>query len=241
MTNCRLCEKAAQLCKSHIIPEFLYGFMYDEKHRFYQLSTSEYQQSKLLQKGLYELLLCRGCEQKFSVFELYASRVLNGGIELTYIQTEGFIKMKGLDYKLFKLFALSILWRASISSLDMFKNVKLGRHEEKLREMLINEDPGAECDYPFVLSPIIYDAVEQAYFIIKPEKVRIEGQNTYRFVFCGIVWCFLVCGHQASNTVVSASINKLGELVMLPRELSKMKFIVDLAKELRRQGKLKIS
>lgn len=39
VSNCKLCLKEKELMFSHIIPEFFYEPMYDEKHRFMQIST----------------------------------------------------------------------------------------------------------------------------------------------------------------------------------------------------------
>src|SRR5690606_40605054 len=117
---CRLCREEAPLKKSHIIPEFLYASMYDEKHRFHELSTSENKKNRFSQKGMREILLCGNCEQKLSKHERYASLLLGGGIPITYRPRGKFIKAEGLEYASFKLFGLSILWRASVSTLDVF-------------------------------------------------------------------------------------------------------------------------
>jgi hypothetical protein len=37
--QCKLCRLPRQLRKSHIIPEFMYTSMYDDKHRFHVVST----------------------------------------------------------------------------------------------------------------------------------------------------------------------------------------------------------
>lgn len=236
--TCKLCQKEKDLKNSHIIPEFIYSSLYDEKHRFHEISDDENKKNKMPQKGIRERLLCFECEQHLSKYERYASLVLNGGYSLT-VRNEGrLIHLGNVQYSKFKLFALSILWRAGVSSLDVFNQVKLGPHEEKLRLMVLNDDPGAEYKYPFILSPIIHENEVQEALIVKPTWTRLENHYAYRFVFGGIAWVFVVSGHKAPKVVVSASINRNGELTMLPWELADMKFITHMAQELAHQGKL---
>jgi hypothetical protein len=54
-----------------------------------------------------------------------------------------FTEINGLDYAMFKLFHLSVLWRAGVSTREEFRNVKLGSHEDVIRQMLLRDDPGA--------------------------------------------------------------------------------------------------
>jgi hypothetical protein len=37
--KCALCRQERPLRKSHVIPEFMFGPLYDEKHRFYGISN----------------------------------------------------------------------------------------------------------------------------------------------------------------------------------------------------------
>jgi hypothetical protein len=134
---CALCLQEVELRRSHIIPEFLYETLYDDKHKFQVLSIIPEKPSWHEQKGLRERLLCSACEQRFSVWERYASLVLKGGVPLSY-RTEGsIVHIAGLNYTQFKLFQLSILWRAGVSSLPFYEKVQLGKHAETLRLHLL--------------------------------------------------------------------------------------------------------
>ena len=236
--TCKLCKKEKDLRQSHIIPEFMYTSLYDEKHRFHEISTDKNKKNRLPQKGVRERLLCNDCEQQLSKHETYASLVFNGGYSLK-IRNEGrLIHLEGLEYSKFKLFALSILWRAGVSNLDVFSQIKLGPHEEILRKMVLNNDPGADDIYPFILSPIVHEKSVQEALIVKPTWTRLGNHYAYRFVFGGIAWVFVVSSHQAPKEVIGASISKEGKITMLPWALSDMKFIVKMAQELTQSGKL---
>ena len=154
--KCRLCLKKAPLCNSHVIPEFFYKQMNlysgegGEIHRFNILSTNPNKKPAFKQKGIHEKLLCKQCEEKFSKWENYARRVLYGGECLEIIKDVPGVLSCKVDYEKFKLFQLSILWRVGISTYEGFSSVKLGNHENVLREMLYNEAPGSAETYGFV-------------------------------------------------------------------------------------------
>ena len=57
------------LCRSHIIPEFFFKPLYDEKGRYHQYSADPEQKTLVHQKGLREYLFCRECEDRFRVWE----------------------------------------------------------------------------------------------------------------------------------------------------------------------------
>lgn len=235
--KCKLCMEEKELHNSHIIPEFLYKTLYDEKHRFYEISTDKNIKNRHIQKGLRERLLCKECEQHFSKNERYASLVLNGGQKLIAFPEPPMVHFKSIHYAKFKLFALSILWRAGVSSDPVFSDVKLGCHENLLREMLLNELPGRQAQYPFLLVPVMHggDVVES--LIVPPEKTKVGEQPAYIFVFGGLMWVYIVSGHPPPKAVLDASISESGQLTMLPMQIKDIKYILNFAKKFVELGK----
>ncbi len=216
----------------------MYKSLYDEKHRFWEISASDADCEIPHQKGIREKLFCGECEQIFSRYERYASLVLNGGAKIeTRLVGDNQIFIKGVDYSDFKLFQLSIIWRASVSKSSMFGEVNLGRHEEIIRLMLLKKCPGENYQYPVLLSPIIHENDVVEALIVKPTYTRIDGQNAYRFVFGGIAWIFVVSSHKPAECIIEAALNQSGVLKLIPRKLSDMNFIVEMAKEMNRSHK----
>lgn len=236
--QCKLCQKEATLRNSHIIPEFVYGALYDEKHRFHVLSTAKETKNTFKQKGICEKLLCSGCESQLSEHERYVSLVFRGEVPLSIKKDQRIIHVEGLNYSSFKLFALSVLWRAGVSSLPVFKEVQLGPHEEVLRKMVRSSDPGAPEEYPFTLAPVLHKGRAQFDVILKPTKVRLESHQTYRFLFGGLAWVFVVSKHKLPATIVPAILSREGHLIMLEMEVGNMPFIVNMVQELAKNGKL---
>ncbi|MEG4106398.1 hypothetical protein [Microcoleus sp. S13_C5] len=89
-------------------------------------------------------------------------------------------KIETFDYKQLKLFFMSILWRAAITSDSFFAQVQLGSWEDKLKKMILAQDPGSENDFSVVLFKYEGDGSE---IMQNPTKQKQDGVNYYRFRF----------------------------------------------------------
>lgn len=206
---CKLCNNATELRNSHILPEFLYENTYDEKHRAMLVSSSE--KEKLIQKGLREYLLCQECETKLSRYEGYAVKVIRNISDFEKDKSGDFVISNNVNYKLFKLFQLSILWRGSISENQMFVNVNLGKHEGKIRKMLDQENPGESKDYGCFIVRI--SEPEKIHRIIMPPMPeRLFGHNGYRFMTGNLFWYFIVSSHSIQESVIPMLFQETGVL-----------------------------
>lgn len=191
MTMCALCDDERPLRDSHILPEFLYAALYDEKHRFLSIPLQAEEREQLHQKGFREQLLCADCEQRIGRFERYASQALFHQ-RLTLRAGPSGVRIEGVDFRLFRLFLISVLWRAHVSRLPSFRQVDLGPHAPWFREHLRSEDPGGSHEYPcFVTLPTARIEIYRG-CIVPPYRVRLHGVRAYRSVFAGLVWHFLV-------------------------------------------------
>ena len=238
--KCELCHNDKELKNSHIIPEFFYKPLYDEKHRFNVIPLSEDQIFRYEQKGLREKLLCGDCENKLSKWEDYVRRIFYGGKEILITNGDP-IKIEGIDYAKFKLFQLSLLWRASVSKLKFFEGVSLGPHEEKIRQMLLNEDPGSKFIYPcFFIMVLMEKNKVLDDFIYPPNTLRIEGHRTYRFIFGGGFWIYFVSSHTHilnSSKISEFFLNEEGRLLIPLRPANKIEFFINLAKDVVKYNK----
>jgi hypothetical protein len=196
LAECPLCLTAAVLRRSHIIPEFLYSAVYDERHSFLVTSTDPGDRPAIRQKGLWEYLLCDTCEGRFSAWEDYAKRVL-AGQDVTIARDGESLLITPVDYARFKLFQLSLLWRAAVSTRPEFAAVDLGPHQEPLRQMLVAGNPGRVQDFGcLVLFPP--DPAAQEIFrhaIGAPTVGRYNAHRLYRFVLGMLCWVFVVSSH----------------------------------------------
>lgn len=68
--TCKLCLEDHDLRRSHIIPEFLFRPLYDEKHRALTFRP-DVTGKRVIQKGIRERLLCAKCESHLGKLESY--------------------------------------------------------------------------------------------------------------------------------------------------------------------------
>lgn len=233
--KCKLCLKGPPV-KSHIIPEFMYegSGLYDEKHRFFIIEKSgEIPKFQQKQKGLTERLLCQRCETKISRWEGYARRTIYGPRDPRKISTspERVALFDDVDYKRFKLFLLSILWRMSISGLLEFGKVRLGCHEEKIREILLGDDPGSEDNYGCLITSVIFDIDDREKnenlrkFILSPERIRAHGHICYTLFVGGFLYVFVVSKHRIPAKIKEFFPNRLNQLPVLIRRIEEVPLI----------------
>ncbi|MEA5488288.1 MULTISPECIES: hypothetical protein [Pseudanabaena] len=194
MSICRLCGLEKQLIKAHIIPRKLYEPIReasigespsDQVPRMYVVGTE--QKSKQFQSGIYDTsILCKECDgHLIGVWDNYGQKFL---LNPSFSENRLFdnlgklavYRIEEFDYKQLKLFFMSILWRAAITSDLFFAQIKLGSWEEKLRKMILSQEPGSENDFSVVLFKYEGDLSE---IMQNPTRQRQDKVNYYRFRF----------------------------------------------------------
>ena len=232
MGNCKLClDQAVELRHSHIISEFNYEPCYDEKHRFFRLSTKGPKNKVFEQKGHREYLLCQKCETRLSRWEDYAKGILvDGGLSAATRFDWGF-EFRGVNYEQFKLYLLSILWRMGASTLEMFGAVKLGRHEEVLRRALMAGDPLDEHVYPVLFVGVTLNGRFLSDFIVPPSPAKDNGIHLYRTVISGILYTFCVGSHRISGDMEVFAIKRDGVLKLPIMEATGIPYLYDYFRE----------
>jgi hypothetical protein len=220
--TCKLCKLPRTLQESHIIPKFIYKPLRDDKNRMQRFSIidsneKKYKKRKPIQDGLKEHLLCIDCEQLLNdKYEKYFKTAWFDEKKCPEtIPSEG-IKITGLNYSKFKLFHLSVLFRASVSSLPEFNEVNLGPHENTLREILLNDAHVPDTKYTVVCHAITkIDNQIHLGLITSPFRLRQpNGYNSYGFCFAGCVWYYVV-DNRATSYFSDFMLRSNGELDIL--------------------------
>ncbi len=237
---CKLRQENTELCDSHIIPEWMYKSLYDGIHRYHVVSTTPEDKNIMAQKGYYEKLLCKDCEQLLSPIEKYAREVFYGGVTIDLLADAPDRFIFCVDYAKMKLFQLSVLWRAGVAKGKFFAQVQLGPHEDIIRQMLIAGDPGDPLQYGCYLIAIHPDPkVSMDALILSPEALRVEDHRCYRFVMGGCLWIYVVSGHSDQIRHKDLFMNKSGELPLLKGpKAENTELFVRLSQELSAANKL---
>lgn len=202
---CKLCLQEKYLLKeSHIFSAFLYreaGLLNDEKYAIVETKkliegtyVDGFPKANPKSKGEFEGgILCESCDNKIiGTYETYASQLLFHNSNCKQYQTgEGFkfSLCTNVDYTKFKLFVLSLLWRASISSRKAFGNVRLNSAvAEELRLMILNSDAKEFSKFPFLIYThwnIDESEMPSDLFIPPIQMISPQGEMTYRFYMGG--------------------------------------------------------
>ena len=228
--TCKLCLQNLELAHSHVFSEFLYEHAYDEKHRYMSVSTHPRQKPKLVQVGLREYLLCLDCEKHINSYEKYSANLLRGVDTYRSLDNQRIV-IPNYDYHLFKLFGLSLIWRAHISSHHFFSAVNLGPHADRIRQMILSNDPGQPREYCFSLLKID-GALTATRMLQAPVKVRFQNHNAYQLMALGFEWVFIISSHSDYLTDEYPFIGLTPELVILIEHTTQGRFIQDMVEKM---------
>lgn len=237
MNKCRLCLEDRKLSESHIVPEFLYANLYNNNHKMLGITGTGKKGFRKEQKGLREKLLCADCESFINLnFEIpfKVSWVDNSQLPEIWKNKEEIINVK-VDYSDFKLFHLSVLFRASISRLPTFSEVNLGPHEEKIRKMLLNKDPGSASIYPIHGYAIIHhETSEIIHAVTKFIKSKFNGCRAYGAIYSGVHWWIGVSSH-IDKEFVSLSLNTQGYIPIHSRKMNEVSLFQEASTALKKK------
>lgn len=190
--TCHLCQKHEVLRESHIIPKFLHKDLKNEKSQLLGIHGRGSTGAKLLQDGLKEHLLCERCEQHLNEnFEKPFKRrwVDEDAIGGTWLANER--RTIQVDYASFKLFHLSIFFRADACSLRTYSNVDLGeKNRRRLRWMLLECEPGRPNEFPIKAAVVLHNQRSLPVQIVSQgEQFKVQGHIFYGMMYGGAYWC----------------------------------------------------
>jgi len=225
--RCKLCLEIKSLCKeSHIIPDFLYKFLYGDNKEIVFVNNDG---AETRYNGEYEAnILCEHCDNTIiGRFEDYAARFIQGDLstkiksKITASNGKEFLELTddtNYDYSLYKLFLLSILWRASISSRPFFSKLKLSPEvENDLRLRIVSSKSGAPDEYAIFqfLPPLIQTPAGDRFFgkiymqTMSPMTLKDDPWNMCEFLIEGMKFIFIVSRPQGIKIEPSVQENKL--------------------------------
>jgi hypothetical protein len=234
--KCKLCHLDKQLCQSHIVPESAYGSLYDNKHRFYEVSNVQ-KIPPILQKGLREPLLCEECEQHLNKYDSYFADLWYQNDAVPSDADRELISIHNIDYHRFKLFHMSVLWRAGVASREEFAAVNLGVHEQELRKLILADNPGDPKQYAvfgyFLASPDgcqVYQAL-----LAQPVAVDLNDLPGFHFVFGGCAWHYILAS-SIDTEQYPFILQEDGSLHLMRVYIDQYDPVMDLMKERINQG-----
>jgi hypothetical protein len=196
------------------VPKSLYEHFKNDKRQILGIHGQGNRGTEILQDGEREYLLCESCEQHLNEelekpFRRWLETLFPANWQVGERAT---IRV---DYKSFKLFHLSVLFRAGVCALPTFAEVSLGpKHRERIRRMLVEMDPGSALDYTIRGALVVDRDSRQPYpAVVKPRRVKVQGHTFYQMMYGGAEWWVRVSSHSEISTDADA-LTAGGEIVL---------------------------
>jgi hypothetical protein len=222
MNICALCNRESSLEESHILPNFLYSAIFEEGYGV-ELDIARKTEGRR-RSGYSEPLLCRECEARFSKLETYFADVWQHPTKRIRPEAieEGTLEITGFEYRRFKLFHLSLIFRMGVSNLAPFSNIRLGPRLERLRSMLLDEDPGEPDEFALFGSALRDPQTGgwQDGIVHAPRAAKIGGQRIYTVLFAGARWHYFASSHTSGRSI-RPQFTRNGTLTLVVRDWTK--------------------
>jgi hypothetical protein len=215
--TCHLCLQHTNLRESHVVPKFLWkGSGLIGKHKMFEsVSTSHPHLSKANhQDGFKERLLCHSCEQKIGTLESYARKYLFAPTGPLRKRQMTETVLTGLDYRKFKLFQISLLWRMGISTLPYYAHVRLCEHADIMRKMLLCSDPGPSWQYGCTATILKYGAHQLSSLFAQPQRLMIENVTFFVCVISGINFFMHASSVPPSRDICQCFLSESGQWIL---------------------------
>ena len=241
---CRLCGQLRPLCRSHIVPELAYEPIKNEKDQ----TCSVGHKTKKVQTGYYERLLCQECETHLSRYENCFKQTWMDTIppDFRHLHTsphEDVISVPIADYAAFKLFHLSVFWRAAVSSgFKIDPKVSFGPYTDRIAELVRAGNPGPPGHFPFLASLNLDGRGRPVPMVtqLAQGEGRLEGRRYYMMAYAYSDWVFVIGrrGPQWLTDLETMYMEKRIFLLLPVRHTQAKSFRlgVQMLRRLRRQG-----
>lgn len=240
--QCALCLKVSVLRDSHIVSESFYADLYEEPHRFSIVVADRKTKDRYAQKGIREPLLCHNCEQLIcNEYETYGALAFRR-IKIAAKDQLKTFTFESLDYRRFKLFQLSQLWRMALAKHPLWQHVILPEPMlENLRNMLISGDPSTSDCYGVMMEAVVASDNEFFDAFFPPITVLIGGYQFVLATFAGFSWYY--CAHRVVTDLRLSKffVATVGSIMVNVRGLKDAWHIQRIGDELESIDKLKIN
>jgi hypothetical protein len=170
-------------------------------------------------------ILCLHCERvKLSQLDNYGNRVLFGDqksndlFKTTVLEYPDMkvCEIQNFDYAKFKLFLLSVLWRAHISRHAFFEHINLGKKGNVVMEAILTKNSDLCDDVKISILGLMFNRNKPYKMVAKPRHIITETIDVYSFVIYGIVYNFI---YKDDNHLF-----RLGENILEPNHSLKIPF-----------------
>lgn len=230
---CRFCGHDKPLVKAHALPESFFRELRvgEDDSPPLMLSSTPGARPKRSPIGVYDKdILCADCETVFGPYDTYGAEVLIQKKDELFrpirqdLDTLAFFA-DGVDQHKLKLFVLSVLWRATLSSQTFYQRMQLGPHQEQLKQRLLAGACSDPDDYSVLLSRWVASDHRKQFVrgLMCPFLERWDGINAVRFYFGWTVAYIKVDKRPFAEPLRNLVLGRTKQTVQIAREFDSSK------------------
>jgi hypothetical protein len=233
--KCKFCGNESVLVKAHIIPEGFFRRIQQGKEILRLVSNSPGEYTKRAPVGVYDKsIVCKKCEGIWQEWDSYAQKLLAeeplNGRAIYHNNEKIAFRVDNFDYKKLKLFFISMVWRASISSNRFFSSVSLGKFEDIAKWHIENSDPGSSDDFSVNLAKFDHPLSKST---LNPHGDKISDVNYVRFYLADYIAYIKVDNKPAPTPFSKLAITENAPLYIICRDFTKSKELALMKKMVR--------
>lgn len=223
---CHLCNEIKPLIEAHIIPKaMLKSIQVAPGKPLFILQDRDGARPKSSPQGEYDTdILCKPCDAYIGDYDNYGMSFIKDldrvGLPFHYPNGNhrGLVVVK-YDYTKLKLFFLSVLWRASISTRPFFRSINLGAYENELRDMIAQGNPGAPDQYPILLRRFV--GVNPGFTVSEPASFGdTNGPHRCRLYLVGCIADIMIGKQPITREYLGMTLGVGPSLVILNRDFN---------------------
>ncbi len=188
--KCKFCGGESNLIEAHIIPAGFFRRIKQQDKKASEIITNRAgEHTKKAPLGVYDkTIVCDRCENIWQEWDNYAQLLLadksikgraryHNNKKICYI-------VDNYEYRKLKLFFISMVWRASVSSQPFFSKVSLGQFEDVAKNHIASNDPGDSEVFSVVLAKFDHPLAKS---ILDPHDDKYSDVNYLRFYLAGYI------------------------------------------------------
>ncbi|MCG8688469.1 MAG: hypothetical protein MI892_26605 [Desulfobacterales bacterium] len=229
MKICPLCSSEVEEFhkKSHLIPEWMYKGMYNDRHKIVDIRLHENRASKK-QKGYYDEIICESCEKESQKYDHYSSLILTDrspnsseykAIKRQLVNSIGGYEIKetlllhNVDFLKFQKFVFICILRSHFAELKNGKYLLIDKHFNKILN-LYQSNQIDDSSYPIMVVKYKNDDGWQK-MITLPHVDKKNGHHIIEFSGGGFFFWVFVSSHKKPSYVDTISLKQNGFMCLL--------------------------
>ena len=196
MPQCPLCKNQSELKNSHVIPNTFFKRLKKTNGYSFQTAVDLTRPVVSTQESWAEVMFCGSCEDRMNEFDSYVASFTYSPKRVGATvgkSAAGYRRYTGIDYVKFRLFQLSLVYRAALSQREAYLHISLSpEHVEMVRTSILSRKVFSDfvigCRMALLWNPVRAE-VFRGHIAVPKARLERQSEIVY-FIFGGFCWEF---------------------------------------------------